>query len=54
MPCRIVSTYISEPIRGRVIFITLYLIFLQFVIDYSESKDGIVLSSLSIMKYDRL
>jgi len=54
MPCRIASTDISEPSRGQVIFITLYLIFLRFVIDYSESKVGIVLPSISIMKYDRL
>jgi hypothetical protein len=36
------------------IFITLYLSFLQFVTDYSESKDKIVPSSINIIKYDRL
>lgn len=54
MPCRIVNTDFSEPIRGERLFITFYLNFLQFVIDYSESKDRNAPSYISIMKCGRL
>jgi len=53
-PYRIVNTEVSEPVRGEIIFIALYLNFPQFMTDYSESKNRIVPSSISIMKYDRL
>jgi len=53
-PCRIVNTDVSEPVRGEMIIITLYLNFLQFLTDCSESKDRIVPSCVNIMKYDRL